>query len=127
MNIVFSLWSVQGGHLVGSQQDRYILSADVTTQCARSEARQRLVLVAHGKGPAGARPEGNAGPAAADSRNSFSRSMPRRERKAPIQLKYDPLFEPRGRAGIRAAQNQVVSGSLEWCMIVPAVTDVCLP
>src|SRR5512133_1386000 len=26
-----------------------------------------------------------------------------------------------------AAQNQVVSGSLEWCTIVPAVTDVCLP
>jgi len=90
MNIVFSLWSGQGGHLVGSQQDRQILAADVTTQCARSKARQRLVLVGHGEEPAGARPEGNAGPAAADSRNSFS---PRRERKALIQLKYDPLFE----------------------------------
>src|ERR1700738_5182608 len=26
-----------------------------------------------------------------------------------------------------AAQNHVVSGSLEWCMMVPAVTEVCLP
>src|SRR6185437_4343521 len=24
-------------------------------------------------------------------------------------------------------QNHVVSDSLEWCMIVPAVTEVCLP
>jgi hypothetical protein len=66
MNIVFSSWSGQGGHLVGSQQDRQILAADVTTQCARSKARQRLVLVAHDKEPTGARPEGIAGPAAAD-------------------------------------------------------------
>jgi hypothetical protein len=66
MNIVFSLWSGQGGHLVGSQQDRQILAADVTTQCARSKARQRLVLVAYDKEPTGARPEGIAGPAAAD-------------------------------------------------------------
>ena len=25
------------------------------------------------------------------------------------------------------AQNQAVSGSLEWCMMVPAVTEVCRP
>jgi hypothetical protein len=79
--------------LAHSRIDRSWRPTSIPTQCARIEARQRLVLVAHGKGPAGARPEGNAGPAAADSRNSFSPSMPRRERKAPIQLKYDPLFE----------------------------------
>jgi hypothetical protein len=33
---------------------------------ARSKARQRPVLVAHGKEPTRARPEGIAGPAAAD-------------------------------------------------------------
>jgi hypothetical protein len=57
---------VQGGHLIGSQQDRQILAADVTTQCASSKARQRLVLVAYDKEPTGARPEGIAGLAAAD-------------------------------------------------------------
>jgi hypothetical protein len=82
----------KGGHLVGSRQDRQILAADVTTQCARSKARQRPVLVAHGKEPTGAKPEGIAGPAAADLAQRLRTEYAEAEREA-IQLKYDPLFE----------------------------------
>jgi hypothetical protein len=52
--------------LAHSRIDRSWQPTSLPTQCARSKARQRLVLVAHGNEATGPGPEGIGGPAAAD-------------------------------------------------------------